>query len=224
MLEVIKKTRELYAVSSYRFVDDALPPRFMRDLARGLIDDGLKIDWMCSIILSRDFINPELCGLLKKSGLTQVSIGLESINPRVLGLMNKCHSNLTREEITSVMSSLKKSGIKVGVHIIFGFPTETVDEARETLGFLVDKRDLYDMCMFQPFCLEDGTPVFNDRERFGITEVHLEDKDSGERLGYRYEVASGMGQKEALDFTYGEALSALKKAGISVRSSGIKPF
>ncbi|MFH1752639.1 MAG: radical SAM protein [Candidatus Omnitrophota bacterium] len=220
--DTIKQMKISYGASSFKFVDDALPPRFMKNLAELLVKEGLNIKWACSIVLSTDFADANFCDMLKRSGLQQVSIGLESISQRILKLMNKFHKDLAEGDIKNVLSGLKNAGIKTGLHIIFGFPTETRSEARQTLAFLTQHKDLYDMCMFQPFCLEDATPVFSNPERFGIKKIHREDKDSGERLGYRYEVTEGMDQKEALEFTYGEALEAFRIAKVPVRSSAIK--
>ena len=219
VLETIKGLKGLYGIMSYHFVDDALPPRFMKQLAQGLDKDKLDIRWASSIILSKEFASKDFCASLKNSGLYQVSIGLESISSRILNLMNKCHKNLNESEIEEILVNLKDAGIKVGIHIIFGFPTETVDEARQTLNFLVKNRTLYDTCMYQPFCLEDNTPVFNHPERFAITKIYKENKDSGERLGYRYEVSKGMNQEESKRFTYEEAARDFKAGGVNVRSS-----
>lgn len=207
----IKTLKDVYGISNYRFVDDAIPPRFMSGLAKGFLEGGFGIQWETSIVLSKDFADRGFCKLLKNSGLTKVSIGLESISSRILGLMNKYHKNLKEDEIKTILVNLKEAGIEVGLHIIFGFPTETIEEARQTLAFLNENRDLYAMPMMQPFCLEDNTPVFNHPEQFGIKKIHKEDKDSGRRLGYRYEVERGMDQEEAKRFTYEEALRAFKR-------------
>ena len=218
-LGIIKEMNRIYGVLRYRFVDDELPPRFMEALANNLSKDRLNIKWASNIILSREFENQDFCRILKDSGLFQVSIGLESISSRILNLMNKYHRNISEPEIKDILANLKGAGIRIGVYIIFGFPTETLDEARQTLNFLIENRDLYNRCMVQPFCLEDETPIFNNPEEFGIGRIYKKDKNYGERLGYRYEVLRGMTQEEAERFTYEEAIRALKKANVSVKSS-----
>lgn len=223
-LEVIKEMKKRYGTAKFRFVDDALPPRFMERLAQGLLNKKINAKWAGSIILHREFIDKEFCKTLKDSGLFQVAIGLESISPRILNFMNKCHKNVSEFEIKEILTNLKNEGINIGLHIIFGFPTETIDEARRTLSFLIENRNLYDTCMFQPFCLEDNTPVFNNPEKFGIARIHQDDKDSGERLGYRYEVSEGMDQNTAAKFTYQEALNAFKRVGVNVRSSELNIY
>ena len=130
--------------------------------------------------------------------------------------MNKRHNDIDASGVKEIFSVLKETGIRVVVHVIFGFPTETVREAKETLKFLVESRDLYHGCMVQPFSLEDGTSLFDNPETFKITRINTEDKNSGQRLGYSYEISQGVTQREAERFTYEEAISALKKMGISV--------
>jgi len=53
----------------------------------------------------------------------------------------------------------------------------------------------------QPFCLEDGTLITREPQRFGIEKIHLEDKNVGRRLGYRFDTKEGMTQAEAVRFT-----------------------
>lgn len=223
-IRIIKEMKRIYGISRYRFVDDTLPPRFMKELAEGLLKDGLNIEWTSNIILTREFANEDFCRILKNSGLFQVAIGLESISSRILKLMNKCHKDIGKLEVKEVLANLKNVDVRIGVYIIFGFPTETLDEARQTLDFLLENRHLYDRCMVQPFCLEDNTPMFDNPERFGIVKIHKEDKNSGRRLGCRYEVAKGMTQEEAKRFTYEEAIKALKKANVSIRSSKMELY
>ena len=202
-----------YSARKFRFVDDALPPGFLAKIVPLLPGSLPGCSWRSSLVLSGHFADREFCRRLRDSGLVRVTIGLESIVPRVLKKMNKYHQDMNTEEIKDVISSLTSAGIKVGLHIIFGFPTETAEEARRTLNFLLDNKNIYDVCWVQPFCLEEGTPVFNSPEKFGITEICGENKDAGERLGYRYKVSEGMSQDEAAEFTYREAIPELRKAG-----------
>ncbi len=198
-LKIIRELKKKYGVSYYYFVDDALPPKFMRRFAEGLIEQKLDIEWRSASILVRDFTNRNLCFLLKKSGIRMLVFGLESISSRILNLMNKYHKNLSESEIKEILKTLRNADISVGLNIIIGFPTETIDEARQTLDFLIKNRDLYHACGIQAFSLEENTEVFNNPSKFGITKVYKEDKTSG-RLGYRYEVAHGMSMQEAEKF------------------------
>jgi radical SAM superfamily enzyme YgiQ (UPF0313 family) len=198
-LKIIRELKKKYGVSNYHFVDDALPPKFMRRFAEGLIEQKLDIEWSTFSILVKDFTDRNLCFLLKKSRVRKFAFGLESISPRILNLMNKYHKNLSESEIKVILKTLRNADISVRLFIIIGFPTETNYEARQTLDFLTKNRDLYHSCGIQAFSLEENTEVFNNPSKFGITKIDKEDKTSG-RLGYRYEVAHGMSMQEAEKF------------------------
>jgi len=192
----IKKLKKTCNASRFLFVDDALPPQFMRSLAENLIKEKIAIKWSSSIILNQAFADKEFCALLKQSGLESVLIGLESASSRILRLMRKQHAEISKAEISGIFFALKTSGIKVRATVLFGFPTETRQEARETLDFLAGNRKSIHKVWAQAFSLEEGTYIFNHPEEFGITKINYADKNSGERIGFRYESNQGMSSKE----------------------------
>lgn len=198
-LKIIKEIKRIYGIFNYRFVDDELQPGFLKELATGLLREKLNINWSAGLALSREFSNQDFCRLLRNTGLHFVTTGLESISVRILHLMDKYHKNMSESEIQEILTSLNNADIKVVANIIFGFPGEKFDEAQQTLSFLIKNRGIC-KAGINPFCLEENTPVFNNPEKFGITKIHKEDKDSGTRLGCRYEVAEGMSQEEAGKF------------------------
>lgn len=200
-LEIIEGIQKKYSISDFCFIDDALLPQFMRGLAERLIQKGVSINWMTSIILSREFLDPEFCALLKRSGLKSVSFGLESASARLLKLMNKYHQDLSPEDIQKILASIQGAGIKIALCAFFGFPTETKEEARVTLDFLLFNIGLFDFVRVQPFCLEDQTLMTTDPEKFGIAKIFKEDKNVGRRLGYYFEPKEGLSQKEAIQFS-----------------------
>ncbi len=214
ILEVISCMEKKYNSSKFFFNDDALIPELMKNISSGLIDNKLEINWACKIMLCSEFSDSKFCAGLKESGLESVEIGFESISPRILGLMNKHQKDRKNEEIKAILDTLKKADIHIHLFVIFGFPTETRNEARQTLDFLLKNRDLYDNCSIQPFCLEEGTVIFNNPDKFGISRIDKESKCMGKRLGYRYEVSEGMTQEEVIKFINNEAIRALRKHGV----------
>jgi radical SAM superfamily enzyme YgiQ (UPF0313 family) len=211
-LSLLKGMVDSYGVREFFFVDDALPPPFMDGLAGVLLRDGTRIAWSANIILDKAFSDPAFCRRLKESGLERVNIGLEAVSRRVLGLMNKFHKDLDEEEIVAILKALKDAGIKIQLNIIFGFPTETLDEARQTVVFLVKNVDLFDHAPMQPFSLEDHTQVAENPAKFGITRIYREDKNASLRLGYRYDVKEGMTQSEVIRFVQEEAHKSVRSA------------
>ena len=173
----------------------------------------MKISWTTNIILGKEFSDPDFCRILRKSGLTLVGFGLESISRRVLKLMNKYHQSMEPEEMKKIFTTIRQEGIELGIYVFFGFPTETLDEARETLRFLLDNLRLFNFINVYPFFLEDFTLVFQEPEKFGITKIYTEDKEkiTGRRLSYGFETKEGMSQEEAFLFTR-EAMAAIRQA------------
>ncbi len=84
-----------------------------------------------------DCINEEVVKLLKfyqkKGYYLWVELGLQSIHNQTLKLINRGH---TFEDFLKGYELLKKSGIPVVVHIIFGLPEETREMMLETVKIL----------------------------------------------------------------------------------------
>ena len=82
--------------SGFHFVDEAAPPKLLKELALELIHRRLSISWWTNIRFERNF-SLDLCRLLAASGCIAVSGGLESVSDRLLKLMNKGkNANLTQ--------------------------------------------------------------------------------------------------------------------------------
>ena len=69
--------------------------------------------------------------LMYESGCRFVMWGLESGNQRVLDLIEK---GTVLEDIRRVLRESAEAGLFNHVFTIFGYPTETWEEARDTLG------------------------------------------------------------------------------------------
>jgi anaerobic magnesium-protoporphyrin IX monomethyl ester cyclase len=211
VFEIMTCLAQRYGFSNYHFVDDALLPSFLDSFAEILIRNRFAPRWAFSAMIDPALGNRTFCEKLRRSGMVSITFGLESMSPRILGLMNKFHKNMTQAEVAKIFSALNQAGIRVGVHIIFGFPTETRDEANETLHFLLQNNDI-SMVSVQPFRLEAHTPMDVNPEKFNITAVRRENLRSRKERGYYYEVSSGMSHEEAVQFSK-KAVKILKRAG-----------
>ncbi|GAK59406.1 hypothetical protein U27_06390 [Candidatus Vecturithrix granuli] len=201
IVTMIKNLQYKYTISKFRIIDDFLTPRFLKEFSDTLVKEHVTIQWWTYLALLPG-LNESIIQSMAQSGCSQVIVGLESMSSRILKLMGKPH---IPEDAKRIFRILKKVGIEIIVDVIFGFPTETQQEASMTLDFLINNKELYDFVVMQPFCLEEGTTVFNEPDKFGITKIFYEDKHGvaikWDRLGYRYEVHAGMGQQESKAFT-----------------------
>jgi len=81
-----------------------------------------------------NLINEEMCRLLKRMGMKSMNFGFESGNDRVLRYLKG--SNVTVEDHKRAIQLCKEYGIRVYGSLIFGCPTETLEEMKETLNFI----------------------------------------------------------------------------------------
>lgn len=193
LIKIIKNLKKKYRVSYFKIIDDFLPPLFLKRFSEELINERVNIKWNACIALVPGF-NESIISLMERSGCKKVFAGLESMSGRILKLMKKPHTPATAAHIINLFSA---SQIKLSVFVIFGFPTETRKEADETSNFLKENKAFFENINIQQFCLEEDTIVFNHPENFGISKIYKTDKDYGLRLGYRFEVNSGMTQDES---------------------------
>jgi hypothetical protein len=167
---VMTRIRALIAETGqtgFHLVDEAAPPAGMRALAKRLIEDKVSITWWGNIRFEKTF-TPQLCSLLAESGCVAVSGGLEVASDRLLELMKK---GVTVAQVARVTRAFTDAGIMVHAYLMYGFPTETV---QETVDALERVRQL-----FEAGCIQSGywhrfsatahSPIGLHPEHYGIT-------------------------------------------------------
>lgn len=103
------------------------PVEVLRKLYKEAVDFGVE---GISIATRADCITPEIIELFKELRVpVTVELGLQSIHDKTAQIINRGH---TYEEFLNGYSLLKKSGIRVCVHIINGLPEETKKMMLET--------------------------------------------------------------------------------------------
>ncbi len=153
METLIKQTNE----RGFHFVDEAAPPALMRALALEIIKRKLTVTWWTNIRFEKSF-SANLCVLLKTSGCIAVSGGLEVASDRLLALIDK---GVTVEQVAQVTRNFTESGIMVHAYLMYGYPTQTVQETVDSLEMV---RQLFQMNVLQSgfwhqFALTAHSPV-----------------------------------------------------------------
>ena len=118
--------------SGFHFVDEAAPPKVLRELSEEIIRRNLIISWWTNIRFEKAF-DPELCSLMAKAGCIAVSGGIEVASNRLLKLMNK---GVTVEQAASAAFQFTNNGIMVHAYLMYGFPTQTLQETIDALEFV----------------------------------------------------------------------------------------
>jgi radical SAM superfamily enzyme YgiQ (UPF0313 family) len=166
ILERIRALIEETGQSGFHLVDEAAPPAVMRALSKRLIDEKLSITWWGNIRFEKAF-TPENCRLLADAGCVAVSGGLEVASDRLLTLMKK---GVTVEQVARVTRAFTDAGIMVHAYLMYGFPTETV---QDTVDALDRVRQLFAAGCIQSaywhrFAATAHSPIGLHPEKYGI--------------------------------------------------------
>lgn len=138
MEELIAQTGE----NGFHFVDEAAPPALMREVALEIIKRKLVVTWWTNIRFEKSF-TADLCLLLKESGCIAVSGGLEVASDRLLELIKK---GVTVEQVAQVTRNFTESGIMVHAYLMYGYPTQTIQETVDSLEMV---RQLFELGVLQ---------------------------------------------------------------------------
>ena len=97
-----------------------------------------KIVWGCQARVKS--IDAETLRLIKKMGCVVISPGFESASPRILNYL-KCGTTTVRDN-EQALKLAKQEGIIIGGSFIFGTPSETLAEMKQTFKWFEDNNDL----------------------------------------------------------------------------------
>ncbi len=162
MEELIAQTHE----NGFHFVDEAAPPALMKALAIEIIKRKLKVTWWTNIRFEKSFTK-HTCVLLKNSGCIAVSGGLEVASDRLLALIQK---GVTVEQVAKVTNHFTETGIMVHAYLMYGYPTQTIQETVDSLEMV---RQMFELGILQSgfwhqFALTAHSPVGLNPAEYGI--------------------------------------------------------
>jgi hypothetical protein len=152
--------------SGFHFVDEAAPPKALKALADELQKRNRAISWWGNIRFEKSF-TPELCNQLADSGCIAVSGGLEVASDRLLTLMKK---GVSVDQVARVTRAFSEAGILVHAYLMYGFPTQTVQDTVDALEYV---RQLFaEGCIqsgfFHRFACTVHSPVGMNPAEYGI--------------------------------------------------------
>lgn len=134
VIEEIELCIEKYGAKAIWFYDDTFNynPKRVEAICDGIIKRGLKIKWTCELRI--DILEKELLKKMKEAGLYYVSFGLEAGSERVRKeIIGK---NIDLKHLRNAVQWCKGLDIKANCFFIFSHPTETWEEAKETIEII----------------------------------------------------------------------------------------
>jgi hypothetical protein len=160
------------------------------------------VSWWANVRFEKSFTR-DLCLLLKEAGCIAVSGGLEVASDRLLHLINK---GITVEQVAKVSKHFTDSGIMVHAYLMYGFPTQTVQETVDSLEMV---RQLFETGVLRSafwhlFTMTAHSPVGLAPEKYKVKKVNdvvgtfaNNDIEHIDLVGANHEIF-GFGLKKAL--------------------------
>jgi hypothetical protein len=165
MEEMVEKTGQ----NGFHFVDEAAPPSLMKAIAIEILKRRLVVSWWANVRFEKSFTR-DICQLLSAAGCIAVSGGLEVASDRLLDLIQK---GITVSQVAKVSKHFTESGIMVHAYLMYGFPTQTVQETVDSLEMV---RQLFETGVLQSafwhlFTMTAHSPVGLAPEKFQVKKV-----------------------------------------------------
>lgn len=151
--------------TGFHFVDEALPPKLLREVCEEILRRGDVFTFWGNIRFEKAYTQ-QLCDLMADAGCVAVSGGLEVASNRLLKLIDK---GVTIEQTVNACRHFKQSGIMVHTYLMYGFPTETL---QETVNALEVVRRMFDEGIVQSafwhrYAMTCHSPSGRNPERYG---------------------------------------------------------
>ncbi len=177
MLEEMRRVKATYGIDTFELVHDMFTVDRKRVAAfcEALLASPDKFYWGCSA--RTDCVDEELIELMASAGCRGVFFGIETGSARMQKIIDK---GLDLADSAARVRSCTKYKIKTAVSLIVGFPEETQDDLRSTIGFFTDSLRCEhadpQLVILAPLA---GTPIHQQHKE----NLFLEDADSD--MAYR---------------------------------------
>ena len=168
VLEDMVSLSEQCGMNRFKFMDEAMPPPLLEQLADQIIRQSVSFQWEGYLRLEKCWLNPTFVRKLGRSGLKKGYFGLEVYSGDTRGQLRK-HDN--GEEILTILKLANDSGIKVQLFCMFGFPGTGRREAEKTVEFILKNRELIDTVDLNPYVYARHTVIK------GISRIAQPDRD-----------------------------------------------
>jgi hypothetical protein len=131
----MNQIRQTYGVDSFNLIHDNFTARRdeVFEFCEALIESGEKFKWSC--YARTDCLSEELLELMERAGCTGIFLGIETGSARLQQAIGK---KLDLDQALEAIRWVENRRVSSTVSLITGFPDETIEDLRSTVGFLID--------------------------------------------------------------------------------------
>jgi radical SAM superfamily enzyme YgiQ (UPF0313 family) len=137
IIKQIDHLQDTYDIKYIRFNEDnfTFNRKRLREVCKLLIARKRKIKWSCD---ARADLSEADIALMAKSGCVDIGLGFETGSPRMLDFVKK---DVTVDQMVATFWNFIKHKVRTSVYILYGMPTETVEDFEETQRVLRERMD-----------------------------------------------------------------------------------
>jgi radical SAM superfamily enzyme YgiQ (UPF0313 family) len=200
VVEQMQALQRKYGVRHIFFADEAMTPHSMREMSKLLEahtqNGGAPIHW-CGCMRFEKAITGELLEKMSAAGCRMILFGLETASPRMIELMDK---GTKRETMSRILKESTAAGIWNHTFFFFGFPTETLEDAQDTVNFVFEHGEVIHSGSPGEFVLERYSPVHLAPQEFGVQRV-IQKPEEDLAIYFEYVLESGLDESTAKAIT-----------------------
>lgn len=194
LIEDIEYLQGRYGISNFEFTDEAITANYLKNFSKEIIKRNIKINWYCNCRLEND-LTSEVFELARQAGLRMILWGYESGSEKIMKLINK---GVEYDKRLEILKRANDADIWNFAYIFFGFPTETIDDANDTLNTICDNTDIIPAYGRSVFTLGKHALMRDYPEQFGIEALNVNQEPFSSNCSYK--ITSGLAGQELNDF------------------------
>ena len=194
MVDELQALSKKYKTKYFTFSDEAVSPHSLNDVSELMIERRFEFRSL-ALLKFEKIMDENLFKKMKQAGFIFLMYGLESANDRILSLIDK---GTCKQVEHDVLQRSDQAGIWNHSFLFFGFPTETKDEAQETIDFLMN--NLNSVHSFGPgvFLLNRDSSCYQYPEKFAISKI-MQDPEANIAMNLDFVCDEGMTRQEAVE-------------------------
>ncbi len=174
VVEELKLLRDRYAFASFMFHDDCLTENreWVMEFCDRYQAEGFTQPFFCQSRADILVLHEDMVKRMSEVGLRGYFIGFESGSDRVLRFLRK---GTTRQINLQAAQVCRKYGVKIWANYMLGLPTETKEEAMDTISMLREiDPDWYSPAFYTPhpgsdlydYCIEHDLSLVTSHDQF----------------------------------------------------------
>ena len=170
----LKSMYDKYNIDGFWFLDDNFMnnPKRVLEFCKLVKENDLKIKWGCEARVTS--MKEDIVREMKEAGCVTIRNGIESGSDRILKVM---HKGATVKDIKEAVMVLTKLDMPVKGGFMFGVPTETIKDAKETVKLIkwiykINPKANIWTYFYTP---RPDTPWYYEAVKLGMKEFTLDD-------------------------------------------------